>query len=369
MPILGSSAGATKGAPGVPTSVSATSPTSTTASVSFTAPGFSKLPITSYTVTSSPGGLTGTGASSPITVSGLTAGTAYTFTVTATNANGTSTASSASNSATPTYSVSAWTLGTAYPVARNQMSAGTRGTADPYVFHGATSSAWGNSQIYTYNGSTWTSRSGANGSATGTAATTTTRIQIGGGFNGASGLSATYYSDGADFTAATSLPSAKVFPAGAAIGGSDGYMNIDQSGNVLYRTGTGSFSTGTSVPYMYGSAMATRNHDWSKAYSMGNGFIYSATSLSGAWSSAGNMASNEGMWFNVHNNVLTYYIGYTGSGAVNIYLYDGSTSTSIGTTVSGLSYSAYASRGSTIYKVGGTAASTSYTDNYYATIS
>jgi hypothetical protein len=35
-------------------------------------------------VTSSPGGLTVNGASSPITVTGLTNGTAYTFTVAAT---------------------------------------------------------------------------------------------------------------------------------------------------------------------------------------------------------------------------------------------------------------------------------------------
>lgn len=100
MPILGAQ-GSTKGAPGVPTSVSATSPTSTTASVSFTVPSFSKLPITSYTVTSSPGSYTASGASSPITVSGLSAGTAYTFTVTATHANGTSFESTVSNSVTP----------------------------------------------------------------------------------------------------------------------------------------------------------------------------------------------------------------------------------------------------------------------------
>jgi hypothetical protein len=76
--------------------------TGTSVSVAFTGNATGGKAITTYTATSSPGGLTGTGASSPITVSGLTAGTAYTFTVTATNANGTSTASAASNSVTPT---------------------------------------------------------------------------------------------------------------------------------------------------------------------------------------------------------------------------------------------------------------------------
>jgi hypothetical protein len=57
--------------------------------------------IESYTVTSNPGGITATGSSSPITVTGLTTGVAYTFTVTATNAGGTGPASAASNSMTP----------------------------------------------------------------------------------------------------------------------------------------------------------------------------------------------------------------------------------------------------------------------------
>lgn len=75
--------------------------TGSTVSVAFTAGANGGKAVTTYTATSSPGGLTGTGASSPITVSGLTAGTAYTFTVTATNANGTSASSAASNSVTP----------------------------------------------------------------------------------------------------------------------------------------------------------------------------------------------------------------------------------------------------------------------------
>lgn len=57
--------------------------------------------ITAYTVTASPGGATASGAGSPISVTGLTNGTAYTFTVKATNSAGTSGASGASNSVTP----------------------------------------------------------------------------------------------------------------------------------------------------------------------------------------------------------------------------------------------------------------------------
>ena len=80
-------------APGAPTGAIAT-PLNASARVAFTAPASNGgAGITSYTVTSSPGGLTGTGTGSPIVVGGLTNGTPYTFTVTATNSAGTGPAS------------------------------------------------------------------------------------------------------------------------------------------------------------------------------------------------------------------------------------------------------------------------------------
>ena len=91
------------GAPDAPTIVTATATgVSGEATVTFTAPANNgDAAITTYTVTSSSGGITATGASSPITITGLANGTAYTFSVTATNSVGTGAASAASNSVTP----------------------------------------------------------------------------------------------------------------------------------------------------------------------------------------------------------------------------------------------------------------------------
>ncbi|MGE6230849.1 S-layer homology domain-containing protein [Paenibacillus chitinolyticus] len=70
--------------------------------VSFTAPvSDGGNTITGYEVTASPGDKVVSGTASPITVTGLTNGTAYTFTVKALNAAGESAASAPTNSVTP----------------------------------------------------------------------------------------------------------------------------------------------------------------------------------------------------------------------------------------------------------------------------
>ena len=72
------------------------------ATVSCTAPASNGgAAITSYTATASPGGAHASATTCPITVTGLTDGTAYTFTITTTNSLGTSVASAASNKVTP----------------------------------------------------------------------------------------------------------------------------------------------------------------------------------------------------------------------------------------------------------------------------
>jgi hypothetical protein len=87
--------------PGVPPNVRATAGNGQ-ATISFDPPlSNGGLSIMAYAVTAYPGGMTYPASGSPLTVTGLTNGTAYTFVVTATNGVGTGPASPASNSVVP----------------------------------------------------------------------------------------------------------------------------------------------------------------------------------------------------------------------------------------------------------------------------
>jgi hypothetical protein len=142
--------------PQAPTIGAATAGVSS-ATVAYTANATGGATVTTYTAASSPGGFTGTGAS-PITVSGLTNGTAYTFTVTATNSQGTSAASSASSAVTPTLpALGAWSFSTSIPsIAQNVSVPQGNGNGSVLwvgggLFNGEEPTAIG----YKWSGSSW----------------------------------------------------------------------------------------------------------------------------------------------------------------------------------------------------------------------
>ena len=125
--------------PGAPTSVSASATAPTTASVTFSAPADNGgAAITTYTVS---GGGSGSGASSPISVTGLSGGTSYTFTVTATNSAGTGPSGSAGAITTPEAPPNV--IGQAYGGGyyAGSISTAGNGTASHYLIVGPLASA------------------------------------------------------------------------------------------------------------------------------------------------------------------------------------------------------------------------------------
>lgn len=90
--------------PEKPTSVSASATVGGNATVSFTASTNPGKGTANYVATSSPGNITGSASSSPISITGLTNGTSYTFTVVKQSGSGVNSDSSNSSSAITAYS-------------------------------------------------------------------------------------------------------------------------------------------------------------------------------------------------------------------------------------------------------------------------
>lgn len=136
-------------APNAPTIGTATAG-SNSASVAVTAPAcVGGSAITGYTARSNPGGFGGAAASSPVTVSGLTNCTAYTFGAFALNSYGPSPISAFSNSVTPfpTGTFAIFALG-------NTAAAGTGTTTrNKYTYSGDVVSAGGAATVASHSGS------------------------------------------------------------------------------------------------------------------------------------------------------------------------------------------------------------------------
>ena len=241
------------------------------ASVTFSAPASNGgTSITSYTVTSSTGGYTASGASSPITVTGLQSNTAYTFTVTATNAIGTSSASSASNSITATTLSQAPTIGTP--------TAAASSIASVPIFAPANN---GGSAITGY---TVTSNTGLTG--TGSSSPITVSGLTGGQSytftvtaTNANGIS-TASSASSSLTMPSPTPSVDYLVVAGGAGGSygDGYSGGGGAGGLL--TGTGlAVSGATTYNITVGSGGASSSYP--TYYTGGNSVFSSITAIGG----------------------------------------------------------------------------------------
>lgn len=166
MPIIGNIASGGK-KPSTPTIGTATDGgTGTTVSVAFTPSTYIGKSTITYTALSNPGSLTGTGSGSPITVSGLTTGTAYTFTVKGdTNYGVASDYSAASNSVTPIApssfeSIATFTLGTATnSVTFSSISSAYKSLQIRSMQKDSNANAAGQSIRITFNGDTATNYS------------------------------------------------------------------------------------------------------------------------------------------------------------------------------------------------------------------
>lgn len=141
--------GASARLPDAPTSISASAVSGGQASISFTPSTNPGKPSGNYVVTSSPGSFTASGASSPITVTGLATGTAYTFTVVKQSGSGISSATSLASG-----SITAFvppTFGTQTGTSTADAVSATTGISNVYTTSGTLSkSISGGATFYDY---------------------------------------------------------------------------------------------------------------------------------------------------------------------------------------------------------------------------
>lgn len=207
-------------APGAP-AISGVTPGHGQATVSFTAPR-SDLDIAGYTVTTSPGGQTATGAQSPVTVSGLSSGTAYSFTVTATSNAGTGSPSAPSakvtlaagqGGAVPAVAVPAGPPKVAAPAVPNsQAAASAPAIAAPVIKFAKAGNAQARIFFDATAGVTYTVTAFAQGAPTGITATgSKSPIAVSGLTNGMD-YTFTLTASGGKGPGVTSAPSSAVTP-------------------------------------------------------------------------------------------------------------------------------------------------------------
>lgn len=134
---------------------------------------------TSFTATSSPSGITASGASSPLTFQGLAGNTAYTFTVTATNASGTSPASESSNSITTVFNP-VWQTSAplTFNTTQNYFADGNTTELAIVTFSGGFAGNSGGQAAY--SGDSWGGGGGGGGGAMGQAYSGVTTVPAGG---------------------------------------------------------------------------------------------------------------------------------------------------------------------------------------------
>ena len=274
-------------APGAPTSVSATVDNAQSA-VSFVAPtdnGGST--ILGYTVISSPGSIKKSGTSSPITITGLTNGTAYTFTVKAHNIAGSSVASSASSSVTPSTNVSFDYL----IIAGGGAGGGTAANSFGWGGGGGAGGLLYNTSQTLLSGTTYTVTVGAGGSyANGSNSVFNSQTAIGGGRGGF--YNGSVYSNGqTGGSGGGGGPStSSAGGAGTAGQGFAGAGNVDNYGS----GGGGAGEAGNTDGLQEGGDGLNTYSTWASATSTGASGFYAGGGAGGPGAATGNGGSGGG---------------------------------------------------------------------------